>query len=269
MNLYDCHTHSAYSFDGQASVREMCAAAERAGVSALAITDHYDIDGILDGFYPDYDMEAAAREIAAVREEFAGRVALYRGIELGQPALRQREAADFLARGAFDFVIASCHNLSGVPDFAFLDYTEMPQPLMDSLYRRMLKELCRHAAIPGVHTVAHLSYPLRYMTRCGRTLDIARFTDDLRRLFCVMTENGVALELNTKGVWSGGVSPETERFILRLYRACGGENVTVGSDAHRPGEIGRGIADGCALLRDAGFDTVVVPTPQGPAHCRI
>ena len=247
----------------------MCLAAERAGVKLLALTDHYDVDGILDGFYPDYDLEAARRACDAAREEFRGRLALFCGIELGQPALRPAEAARFLARGKFDFVIASCHNLDGVPDFSFLDYSGMPQPLIDSLYRRMLADLCRHAAFPGVDTVAHLTYPLRYMTRCGRSVALPAFTEELRTLFSVMREHGCALELNMKAIRLGEERPETELFLLRLYRSCGGEEVTVGSDAHRPEEIGCGIADGCAMLAQAGFRDVAVPSENGKTHIRL
>lgn len=268
--LVDSHTHSIYSFDGYAPVREMCLAAERAGVSRLVVTDHYDIDGVRDGFYADYDMEAARRDIDAAREEFGGRVALFRGIELGQGALRPQDVQRFLARGRFDFVIASCHNLGGVPDFSFLNYTEMPQTLIDDLYRRMLAELCLHAAIPGVDTVAHLTYPLRYMARCGRNVDLPSFTEEFRTLFSVMREHGCALELNMKAIWLGAESPETEMFLLRLFRACGGEEVTIGSDAHRPEEIGRGIADGCAMLREAGFADVLFPAEGGGrTHIRL
>ena len=40
---------------------------------------------------------------------------------------------------------------------------------------------------------------------------------------------------------------------LRLYRECGGEIVTIGSDAHYPRHVGVGVAQGQALLREAGF----------------
>jgi histidinol-phosphatase (PHP family) len=37
----------------------------------------------------------------------------------------------------------------------------------------------------------------------------------------------------------------------------GGELVTIGSDAHAPGNVGNSIADGCRLLLDCGFDQIV------------
>ena len=267
--LCDSHTHSRYSFDGHSTAREMCLAALDAGVGTLVITDHYDIDGIMDGFYPAYDAAGAAAEIAAAKEEFASRLSLYRGIEIGQPALRPEAARAFLADNRFDFVIGSCHNLAGMPDFFFLNYTHMPQPLMEDLYRRMLGELCQHAAFPGIHSVAHLTYPLRYMHACGRMLDVQMFEAEFRRLFHVMTESGVALEMNVKGMARGDISPETERYIFRLYKDCGGTEVTVGSDAHTAAEIGGSVAAGMELLREIGFCSVRLPGEHGITHIKI
>lgn len=261
--LIDTHTHSLYSFDGHASPMELCAAAESAGIGAFVITDHYDVDGIMDGFYPDYDMAGARAALEAAQTAYAGRVSLFRGIELGQPSFRAAEAQAFLRAGQFDFVIGSLHNLENVPDFSFLQFADMPQTLMESLYRRMLSELCGVAAFPGVDTVAHLTYPLRYMARGGKTLDLTHFESELRRLFTVMRESGTALELNVKGIRQGSVSPQTELYLLRLWHDCGGRGVTLGSDAHRVGEMGVMLAEGQELLRTAGFTHILFPTERG------
>jgi histidinol-phosphatase (PHP family) len=41
--------------------------------------------------------------------------------------------------------------------------------------------------------------------------------------------------------------------VYALYRQCGGEIVTVGSDAHRAADVGNLVKDGAGLLRAAGF----------------
>ena len=46
--------------------------------------------------------------------------------------------------------------------------------------------------------------------------------------------------------------------LLKLYRDCGGRLMTIGSDAHAPVNLGKGIRQGYALLRAAGFDAVMV-----------
>ena len=265
----DSHTHSVFSFDGHDTVADLCRAAADAGMRAFALTDHFDIDGILDGYYAPYDATGARRALEAAQIEYEGKLRIVRGIEFGQPWTRPQKARDFLWEMRFDFVIGACHNLSGVPDFCFLDYSEMPDELIAGLYRRMLQELMHCAAFPGVTTIAHLTYPLRYIVRCGRRLAIPPFEDDFRRLFAVMLDNGTALELNTKGIRIGAVSPEVELWILRLWRDCGGRDVTLGSDAHRASEMGAWITEGGALIRRAGFRTVLFPGAHGAEYEKI
>ena len=43
------------------------------------------------------------------------------------------------------------------------------------------------------------------------------------------------------------------RDILRLYRRLGGEIITLGSDAHRPEDVGCFIRQRQELLRECGF----------------
>ena len=75
----------------------------------------------------------------------------------------------------------------------------------------------------------------------------------------IMKENGVALELNTSGIRKGYVtSPDTD--LLMLYRDCGGERVTCGSDTHRIQDCGADVPECLELLRSCGFTSLVIPT---------
>lgn len=260
----DSHTHSIYSFDGQNTPLEMCEAALQNGVAAFAVTDHVDIDCILDGLYPPFDVCASRRAIEDAAVRYAGKVELVRGIELGQPSLRPEEARAFLAREQFDFVIGSCHNLEGVPDFYFMNFEGMPEAQMMSLFRRSLAQLTKTAAMDGIHTIAHALYPLRYMARSGRTLDLALFESDFRALFAVMLESGKALELNMKAIRSGEEPWAWEDHLFRLWYDCGGRRVTCGTDAHKASDIGGMIAEGYKHLRDAGFSHVLIPAVGAP-----
>ncbi len=259
MFVADTHTHSVYSFDGKASVDALCRSATKKGISLLAITDHCDIDCIVAGIYPPFDEAAVRRDIEAAKAAYAGKLTLVRGVELGQPGLCPEEVNAFLRRGAYDFVIGSCHNLAGVPDFFFLNYTHMPEVLLADLYRRSLLQLTETAALPGIHTIAHILYPLRYMAVSGRKLELSRFEGDFRALFSVMRENGVALELNMKGLRKGDVTWDEEGYVLRLWRDAGGRLVTVGSDAHTEEEISAGLHEAYDRLPLLGFSSVAVP----------
>ncbi len=258
MVLFDTHSHTRFSFDGFASFSEMCEAGVAAGLSSLCFTDHLDVDCIAAGWYPSYDGDAARREYEAAAALYAGKFHPIFGIELGQPTLCPEAANAFLRNYRPGYVIGSCHNLPGVPDFAFLDYTRMPESMLSDLFRRSLRQLTDTAVFPGVHTIAHTIYPLRYMRTRGRTLILPEFEEDFRRLFHVMKENGLALELNGKGLRTG-ITWDEEAYVFRLWRDCGGRRVIYGTDAHRLEEVGSGVAEALDHLRQWGFDTVSMP----------
>ena len=268
MILCDSHTHSNFSFDATESMEELCISAIEKGVSCIALTDHCDIDCVLDGLYPAYDWDAARTEFDRCRSIYGDRLEMVFGIEFGQGHLRQKEALNFMEKYGVEFVISSIHNLDRVPDYIFLNYEEIPQPMIDHLYERYVRELSLAARFPGAHTLAHITYPARYIYRDGRDIDITRFYDLYRELFEVMKECGIALELNTSGIRKGyGMSPD--EGLLRLYRQCGGELVSCGSDTHIFGDVGADVADCVELLSSIGFRYLTGPTIGGAKQVLI
>lgn len=259
MFLCDTHVHTFHSFDSEMTHSELCAEYIKRGFSRIALTDHYDIDGMEDGLYPSYDVDTAHRDIDRAREDFGDRLDLIWGIEIGQPTLRPDSARKFIQDNGFEFVIGSVHNLDLIPDFIFMNFSSMPEELIQSLYSRYIDLLCDTAAFDGIDTLAHITYPMRYIHRDGRDLDLEMFYGNYRKLFRIMTESGVALELNTSGIRKGYVtSPDTD--LLKLYRDCGGERVTCGSDAHCVPDCGADLRNCLDILRNCGFTKLVIPS---------
>ena len=48
MELVNCHTHTVYSGHGQGSVDQLVGAARQAGITTLAVTEHYPLPPELD-----------------------------------------------------------------------------------------------------------------------------------------------------------------------------------------------------------------------------
>lgn len=256
--LCDLHTHTHHSFDGDpsATAMAMAQAAVDAGVGVLALTDHCEVNGQVQGLYPYFDQAASFAEITQARDAFAGRLTLLRGIELGQPmehpeqALAMREAHDY------DFVILSLHNIPDVPDFYLLRPERMSERHLHVLYDRLLDEMIRSVSFPGVHTLAHVTYPCRYVAEAGGTFDLKPHYPRFMRLFEQLCLHQVALEVNVSTHWKGLGFTMPDREILQLYKSFGGELVTIGSDAHAPVNVGRSIRHGCTLLGECGFDRI-------------
>lgn len=255
----DSHMHTHLSFDGHpaATVEAICQTALARGLAEITITDHCDINGEVEAIYAHYEMEQAREELMAAREAFRGQLIVNWGVELGQPHQYPREAAALIEAGEFDFVLGSLHNLTGVPDFSFLRYDEMPDALMHQLFARALDEAAEVVRFPGINALAHLTYPLRYMARAGRSFDLTPHIPAIEGLFAEMIKRGVDLEVNFSTLRTGLGFAMPDEPVLRLWAAAGGDRVTLGSDAHNPADVAGGLDDALALLRRCGIAKTV------------
>ena len=260
MTLCDLHTHSLYSFDGakDATPDALCRRALELGLSDVAITDHCDVDGEVEGIYDLYDADAAWNAMTEAKEKYAGRLNLIRGIELGNAHHCPDYARAALARHPYEYVIGSLHNLSGVPDFCMLRYEIMTPAHIAQIFDRALDETLEMLSFDGITTLGHMTYMHRYLTRAKLTLDFKPYYEKIRAIYAVLIDKGIALEVNVSSLWKdlGVAMPTLE--LIRLYADCGGHLITVGSDAHAPQNLGKAIRKGYALLNAAGLHEVTV-----------
>lgn len=112
--------------------------------------------------------------------------------------------------------------------------------------------------------LGHLPYPLRYMRdRDHQPVSLDRYQDIIREILRCTVQAGRGIEVNTCLYHPGSAADYTE--ILTAFHELGGEVVTVGADAHNPGNVGHAIADGYQLLRACGIRYIshfVGRTPQ-------
>ena len=257
--LTDLHSHTAYSFDCQADAEAMCLSAIEKGISYFAITDHCDVDCIAAGIYDEYDYRAARETVLSLKEKYAKRIRILYGIEIGGANVCPKESEALVKECGFDFVLGSVHNLYRVPDFYFMRYELMSRPVIDDLMRRMIEaqgELCE---LPFIHSLAHITYPLRYIARSGRKdIKSMDYAEDYERLFKRLIASGKSLEVNSSTLRNGGTFTLPDAPLLSLYRQCGGERITVGSDAHIPEDVGTKITDTYDMLKSLGFSAIDV-----------
>ncbi len=261
--IADLHTHNFHSFDSRALPDSCFLTAVQSGVDIIAVTNHYDIDGVLDGIYPDYDVSADTLEIERGRKKYVGSLRIIRGVELGQPHHRPREAQEFLAAQSFDYVLLALHNLRDVPDFYFWDFTKMTDEMCEYWLDRYFAQIIEMLDFPRYDALAHLTYPYRYMKQAGRRVDFRRYRDKITAIYEKLMARGAALEVNTSGYRQGLDAPMPDDSFLSLYRECGGELTVVGSDAHKPEDIGAGIERAYEMLRGLGFRYTYMPVQGG------
>lgn len=253
MYLVDYHVHSRFSDDAREGMEAICQAAVERGLSEIAITDHLDIRAS-EPYSARLDWVGWEEAIATVREQFAGRLLIRRGVELGQPQLSPADGALFAEQETLDFTIGSIHLLEGEYEMALEDFSQFTPQQGYALYQRYLDSLLVLAEGPWPFDVmGHLTYPLRYMEGELPPLSLERYREDFIRLFELLIGKGRGIELNVSGLRQkiGQSFPPLE--LLTLYRQQGGEIITLGSDAHVAQHVGSHIPQGIELLRQAGF----------------
>ncbi len=250
MFLADYHNHTEHSFDSKASMRSMCRAALARGLREIAFTDHYDCMYDHAAELPFLE-EPFEQDILAVQAEFDGRLSILRGIEIGQYNFARARCEALIARYPFDFILSSMHNIGDDEDLYFIDYKQS-EPY--GVFERYLDDLIDMAKRADFDVAAHLSYPARYMfSQTGTRIDYARFEAQWRVLFAALIERGKGIELNTSGLRQPIGECLPTLYLAKLYRDCGGEILTIGSDAHRPDDVAFGFADAIEIAKEAGF----------------
>lgn len=273
MYLADYHIHSKYSFDGSEELETICDQALARGLSEIAITDHMDIFTKLPyGQMIDFDvpggklfqMDVAGlyRSLASVRDRYDGRLKVKLGAELGQPQVNPSEAAAFLADYPLDFVIGSIHNMENDLDIYYYDFSHMG---VGEMYNHYIDWLIELAEKGDFDVMGHLTYPLRYMyERLQLSLEPMQYEEKFRHLFKCLIEKGRGIELNISGMYRPMKETMPPLSLLKLYRSCGGEIITIGSDAHRAEHVGLYQKEARELLRQAGFEYMTTFTQRRP-----
>lgn len=258
----DCHTHSHCSpCGGPQAPGEMAARAKELGLYAYALTDHCECNEYEENYR---DRARRAWEEMEALEAPAG-LRFLRGVELGQPLQNLEGAKEAVRRFDYDFILGSLHNLNGREDFYYMKYGEMSMEEIHGLLREYWQEILEMIAWGGFDSLGHLTYPLRYIEGDhGIPVDLSVHREDVDQIFRALIRKEKALELNTAGLRQkiGRTSPDL--LLLKRYYELGGRLVTLGSDAHRTEDVGKGIDEGIELLKEAGFREFAVYEKRQP-----
>ncbi len=258
MYLCDIHSHTKISPDSRAELPDMVRAAMSAGLQELCVTDHFDMLDIRGVRWTRFDWPAAFAQYHAVKREVGDAITLRLGLELGSAPYDPDNARAALAQGGeeLDFVLGSLHNWLGMEggiDLGSSNYRDN-----EPLARRAMASTLDHTwtlvtQYPDCYdSLAHIVYPLRYIHRDGVELSIDDYEDRVRAIFTEVARTDHAMEVNVyRGKDLASWPP-----LLTWFKECGGKLVTVGADAHRPEDVGKGIPQALEMLKAAGFDRV-------------
>jgi histidinol-phosphatase (PHP family) len=234
------------------SVDPFVETARAAGIDEIGFTEHVyyfrQMRSVLTVPYQTercaYDLDAYVQAVVEAR----GRgLPVKLGLEVDYARGREDETRELLEQYPWDYLLGSVHFIDG------LGIDGEPR-LLDALgveetWRRYFDELMAAARSGLFDSLSHPDLVKIFGERVDE-FDYGTVAD-------AIAESGVAIEVSTAGL---------RKPVRELYphpdflAACRerGVPVTLGSDAHTPGLVGRDFDRALELLRSAGYETITV-----------
>ncbi len=281
MKLIDCHTHTQFSVDSDADVTEMIEKACRLGLAAYAVTDHCECNRwYSEEHYPDEDtyryydfgtdFENSVSAVTKLKEKYSGKLNLICGVEMGQATHDFDIAEKIVSDSRLDFVIGSMHQLPQTEDFAFIEYDKMSRQDIYALAERYFLEINKLCKWGKFDVLGHLTYILRYIEgNNGIKVDMSPYEEIIRESFKVLIENGKGIEINTSGLRQAYGQTFPNLYWVKMFKDMGGDVLSLGSDAHKTEDLGKGIAEGAEIAKAAGFEYLCYFKERKPNFIKI
>lgn len=262
VELVNMHCHSRYCGHGIGEIEEYAQAAEEAGLSTLAFTEHYPLTAAFDpeGYLsvPERDMPAYLAAVDAARAAHPA-LQVVTGCEmdwLGADEDRDLGAADL---SPFSYMLLSVHFVDrwAFDDPAQRDAWEEPGAA-DRIWGRYVELWC---------DAVSSDLPFTAMAHPDLAKKFAYYPSfDLAPLYERMAEAcgaaGKMVEVNTSGSYYACKEMFPAPALLAAFCRAG-VPCAVGTDAHDPKNVARDIQKAYALMHEAGYREVTVVTPDG------
>jgi histidinol-phosphatase (PHP family) len=247
----------------------MCAEAWRKGFASIGFSAHAPVEKA--GFRTDWHLpEARYNEyvdaVLAARKRWAGKLAVYLGLEVDYIRGRMGPADSEYHQGELDYLIGSVHYVfppdGGEPIAVDSPPEEFKADMQTrfandsealvSAYREAVAEM---VCAGGLDLIGHLDLVKKHNPGGGWFSGERR---DLDALIAPIARSGLVVEVNTGGLIRGAV-PETYPSPRLLSLLCGqAVPVTITADAHAAGHLGGYYDTAWRVLLEAGYTAALL-----------
>jgi len=278
--MIDYHIHTNHSIDAEGELEDYCKKALTIGLKEICFTNHCELDPARNDSFICFNGQREKfthQGLLRLRDEvekqrikfqrsglsikFGIEVGYYRGIE---PVLEK-----IIDGVELDFILGSIHCLDHIcidSSREYLDYfPDHSAHTMLTNYYQAVEELVKSGLFNSVgHLDVYKKYGISYYKEEVHEVP----ETSLRKIYRMMAKRHIALEINTAGL------RRIDQFypapsIIELARAQGLKMITIGSDAHRVSDLGKGISEGIEYAKSFGFDTVYRFDKKQPIGVKI
>jgi histidinol-phosphatase (PHP family) len=252
----DFHLHSYFSGDCDIPMEEMILSGISHGLTEMCFTEHNDFDfpAIAD-LKPDtffLNVDSYLYELLSLKEKYQKQIRISFGVEIGVQEVCLDKNIALSHAYPFDFIIASSHLCQGQDPY-YPSFWE-GKDVTDCYHTYFQQILANAAGFSDFDVYGHLDYIARYAPAQSARFLYADYQDVIDEILKLLIAKGKGIECNTSGLRKPLNATNPSPDILKRYRELGGEIITVGSDAHKPEDVGYGFDFVAKLLKDCGFD---------------
>ncbi|SHG09352.1 histidinol-phosphatase HisJ family protein [Ornithinibacillus halophilus] len=248
--MFDYHIHSDFSADCDTPMEKTIEKAIELGLKEICFTEHIDYE------YPDQSIDFALdipsynQRLIEMRTTYGESLKIQKGVEIGvQPNLLDKYRALFKEE-TFDFIICSMHTTEK-KDLHSGSFFQ--NKTLEEAYSKYYEELLYCVKnLEEFSILGHLDLVKRYTKKESKNL----FHDIIAEIFKVIIPRGQGIEINTSGYRYGLETAMPSKDILKLYKECGGEIITIGSDSHIDSTVAFKWNSSLELLDQLGFKYV-------------
>jgi histidinol-phosphatase (PHP family) len=258
--LVDYHIHTKRCRHACGQDREYVATAVRQGLKEMGFSDH------IPRFYEPADKKDKVTERGMSWEELEEYIHTVEALRGQNPEIRiklglevdfvpgwERRLETILGRYPWDYIIGSVHFL---PEWSYGYLPYEKNRTSAEVYPKYFEQVARAAESGLFDVLGHIDLPKRSFAPLPPPEMTALYQQLAERLGKART----VVELNTYGIrclkqGSIGIYPDEE-----LVRLCYGQGVkfTLGSDAHRPEDVGANFAEACELMKRVRINQIAV-----------
>jgi len=247
--MFDYHIHTNFSDDCMTPMDEMIKAAVKKGVRELAITDHYDPDYPDINFPFEIDFPKYHQKLTEVSETYKNKIKILKGIEIGIQHGDTLKKCELAAKAfPYDIVLGAFHSACSAD--LYCQYFKDRNPVTGIMDYYLYMAGCLKE-FKDFDVLGHINVIDRYAEFVP---DYAPYMEIIESILKGLIHEGKGIEINASSHWYGmGERTLPSKEILTLYKALGGEIITIGSDAHTAPQVGYAYQKAVDMLISHGF----------------
>jgi histidinol-phosphatase (PHP family) len=257
LHLVDYHVHTKRCGHAKGEDRRYIEAAIGKGLKEIGFSDHipkfYEADqgkkitsrGMSPASLDDY-----ANSIIRLKTAYP-EITVKLGLEIDVVPGWEEAITELIAPYPWDYLTGAVHFIPEW-DYHYIGYDTEHTPA--EIYQAYFNQVAVAAGSKLFDILGHIDLPRRFFPR----LDEGMMNDLYQILAIRLGKANATVELNTYGVRSskqGDVGVFPDEPLLRMLRHHG-VNVTLGSDAHSPGEVGADFDRAVERLKTVGYDRI-------------